>query len=170
MLYGGKITQSTITDKNAINIAENYLDKLGFENMNETYYMTDNNICVINFAYTKNNVVYYSDLIKVGVSMNDGKVVSMEAKGYLTNHREREAFNAQNTQAELQKNISKYLTVLSVKSCVIPKDDATEVACYEYHCKSTETNEEVLIYVNVETGAEENILLLLYSDGGTLTK
>jgi germination protein YpeB len=170
MLYGGKITQSTITEKNAINIAENYLDKLGFENMNETYYMTDNNICVINFAYTKNNVVYYSDLIKVGVSMNDGKVVSMEAKGYLTNHREREAFNAQNTQAELQKNISKYLTVLSVKSCVIPKDDATEVACYEYHCKSTETNEEVLIYVNVETGAEENILLLLYSDGGTLTK
>lgn len=170
MLYGGKITKATITEKNAINIAKNYLDKLGFENMTQTYYMTDNNICVINFAFTKSNVIYYSDLIKIGVSMNDGKVVSVEAEGYLTNHRDRAAFKAEKKQADLQKNISPYLNVLNVKNCVIPKDNGTEAMCYEFHCESTETNEEVLIYVNANTGAEENILLLLYSDGGTLTK
>lgn len=170
MLYGGKITKSTITEKNAVNIAKNYLDKLGFENMAETYYMTDNNICIVNLAYTKGNVIYYSDLIKVGVSLNDGKVVSIESEGFLTNHRERAAFKAEKKAAELQKNISPYLTVLNVKSCVIPKDNGTEAMCYEFHCESNETNEEVLIYVNAKTGAEENILLLLYSDGGTLTK
>ena len=170
MLYGGKITKSTITEKNAVNIAKNYLDKLGFDDMSETYYMTENNICIVNMAYTKGNVVYYSDLIKVGVSLNDGKVVSMEAEGYLTNHRDREAFKAEKKADELQKNISPYLNVLNVKNCVIPKDNGTESMCYEFHCESTETNEEVLIYVNAKTGAEEDILLLLYSDGGTLTK
>ena len=30
--------------------------------------------------------------------------------------------------------------------------------------------EEVLIYINADKGYEENIMLLLYSDGGTLTK
>ncbi len=170
MLYGGKITKSTITEKNAVNIAKNYLDKLGFDNMSETYYMTENNICIVNMAYTKGNVVYYSDLIKVGVSLNDGKVVSMEAEGYLTNHRERESFKTEKKAEELQKNISPYLNVLNVKNCVIPKDNGTEAMCYEFHCESTETNEEVLIYVNAKTGAEEDILLLLYSDGGTLTK
>lgn len=170
MLYGGKITKSNITEKNAINIAKNYLDKLGYENMADTYYMTDNNICLINFAYTENNVIYYSDLIKVGVSMNDGKVVSIEAEGFLTNHRSRANFKAEKKQADLQKNISPYLNVLNVKNCVIPKENGTEAMCYEFHCESTETNEEVLIYVNTNTGAEENILLLLYSDGGTLTK
>lgn len=170
MLYGGKITKSTITEKNAVNIAKNYLDKLGFDDMSETYYMTENNICIVNMAYTKGNVVYYSDLIKVGVSLNDGKVVSMEAEGYLTNHRERESFKTGKKAEELQKNISPYLNVLNVKNCVIPKDNGTEAMCYEFHCESTETNEEVLIYVNAKTGAEEDILLLLYSDGGTLTK
>lgn len=170
MLYGGKITQSAITDKNAVNIAKSYLEKLGYENMKETYYMTDNNICVINFAYTEGNVIYYSDLIKVGVSMGDGKIVSLEAKGFLTNHREREKFVTSKSQEDMQKSISPYLNVLGVKSCVIPKDNGTEAMCYEFHCESTETNEEVLIYVNTKTGAEENILLLLYSDGGTLTK
>ena len=170
MLYGGKITQSAITDKNAVNIAKSYLEKLGYENMKETYYMTDNNICVINFAYTEGNVIYYSDLIKVGVSMGDGKIVSLEAKGFLTNHREREKFVTSKSQEDIPKSISPYLNVLGVKSCVIPKDNGTESMCYEFHCESTETNEEVLIYVNTKTGAEENILLLLYSDGGTLTK
>ena len=60
--------------------------------MTQTYYMTYKNICTINFAYRENGVTYYSDLIKVGVSMKDGTVVSMEAKGYLTNHTDRAAF------------------------------------------------------------------------------
>lgn len=170
MLFGGKISNSSITDKNAINIAKSYLDKLGYENMKETYYMTSNNVCVINFAYSKNNVVYYSDLIKVGVSMSDGKVVSLEAKGFLTNHRERDEFTQSKSIEEISKNISPYLKVMNTKRCIIPKDNGTEVMCYELHCESSETNEEVLIYVNTQTGAEENILLLLYSDGGTLTK
>ena len=32
------------------------------------------------------------------------------------------------------------------------------------------TGKEVLIYTNSETGEEEDILLLMYSDNGTLTK
>ena len=73
-------------------------------------------------------------------------------------------------QADVQKNLSSYLNVLDAKLCVIPKEDGTEAFCYEFHCESKETGEEVLIYANANTGVEENILLLLYSDGGTLTK
>lgn len=170
ILFGGKITQATITEKNAVNIAKKYLNKLGYDNMKETYYMTTSNICVINFAYSEKNVVYYSDLIKVGVSMSDGKIISLEAKGFLINHRNREEFRSAISQQEAQKQISPYLAVINVQECIIPKNDSTEAMCYEFHCKSNETNEEVLVYVNSETGSEENILLLLYSDGGTLTK
>lgn len=170
ILYGGKITNSSITEENARNIAKNYLKNLGFDDMAETYYMINNNICVINFAYSQDNVIYYSDLIKVGVSMQDGKVVSLEAEGYLTNHIERTEFTQTVKLEDVQKNISPYLTVLDTKKCVIPLDNGLEAQCYEFHCESSETGDEVLIYVNSQTGAEENILLLLYSDGGTLTK
>ncbi|MGN0521507.1 MAG: PepSY1/2 domain-containing protein [Eubacterium sp.] len=170
ILYGGKITQSSIDEKNAINIAQKYLSKLGYDDMTETYYMTNNNICVINFAYIDDNVTYYSDLIKVGVSMSDGKVLSLEAEGFITNHRDREDFSAKIKEDEAIKNVSSYLNVIGTKKCVIPKDNGTETMCYELHCESSETNEEVLIYINSNTGKEEDIMLLLYSDGGTLTK
>ncbi len=170
ILYGGKISNSTISESNAMNLAKSYLKKIGYENMSATYSMISNNICVINFAYTENNIVYYSDLIKVGISLNDGKVASLEAKGYLTNHIDRTAQKAKISQADAEKRLSAYLDVIDSKLCVIPKDNGTEVFCYEFHCESSETGEEVLIYTNAETGNEENILLLLYSDGGTLTK
>lgn len=170
ILYGGKINQTTITEKNAVNIAKKYLDKIGFEDMAETYYMSSHNICVINFAYSKNNTIYYSDLIKVGVSMSDGKIVSLESQGYLTNHIERKNTDPKINVEDAKKGLSTFLKVLDTKLCVIPKDNGTEVLCHEIHCESTDTNEEVLIYINAETGEEENILLLLYSDGGTLTK
>lgn len=170
ILYGGKITQSTITENNARNIAKAYLKNIGYENMAETYYMTNENICVINYAYKKDGVTYYSDLIKVGISMADGKVLSLEADGFLTNHIDRKEFKETVKLDDVKKNISPYLKVLGTKKCVIPKENGTEVGCYELHCESSETGEEVLIYINAQSGAEENILLLLYSDGGTLTK
>ncbi len=40
----------------------------------------------------------------------------------------------------------------------------------EFHCRNRAAGDEVLIYINTETGEEENILMLLYSDNGTLTK
>ncbi|MCM1115427.1 MAG: germination protein YpeB [Clostridium sp.] len=170
ILYGGKINQSNISEENARNIAQSFLNKLGYENMAETYFMCSNNICVINFAYKEKDVTYYSDLIKVGISMADGKILSLEAEGYLTNHMERESFKETIKQKDAQKKISSYLKVMDSKKCVIPLESGLEVQCYEFHCESKETGEEVLIYVNSQTGYEENILLLLYSDGGTLTK
>lgn len=170
ILYGGKISKATITEKNAANLAEKYLEKLGYENMVQTYSMVSNNVCVINFAYNVNAITYYSDLIKVGISLADGKVVSLEAEGYITNHIQRTPQKAKINADDAQKKLSSYLEVIDKKLCVIPKDDSSEALCYEFHCESSETNEEVLVYVNAVTGVEENILLLLYSDGGTLTK
>lgn len=170
ILYSGKIDKSTISHENAVNIAKSYLEKIGYSSMQETYYMTSNNVCIINFAYTKNNVTYYSDLIKIGVSMLDGKIVSLEADGYLTNHIERSAFKEKLKLDDAKKYISSYLEIIDGKKCVIPLENGLEAQCYEFHCLSKETGEEALIYLNAQTLEEENILLLLYSDGGALTK
>jgi germination protein YpeB len=170
MLYSGKITTSKITEENAINLAKEYLNKLGYENMTASYHMTSNNICVINFAYKSGSTTYYSDLIKVGVAMSNGKILSLEAKGFITNHTSRSDFKATITDEKAKALVSSYVTVLDTKKCVIPKDNGTEVQCIELHCESQDTNEELLIYLNAKTGVEEDIMLLLYSDGGTLTK
>ncbi|MBQ1183154.1 MAG: spore gernimation protein, partial [Clostridia bacterium] len=57
----------------------------------------------------------------------------------------------------------------SVKRCIIPTSGKTEKHCYEFDCIGVD-NEEILVYVNVENLEEERILLVLKTDGGTLTK
>ncbi len=170
ILFGGKISTSTIDEKNAVNLAKAYLDKIGYTDMESSYYAVSGNVCTINFAYSKNGVTCYSDLIKVGVSMSDGTVVSLEAKGFLTNHEDRDIPDFKVSEKEAEKAVSQYLTIKNTKKCIIPKDNGKEVACWEITVQSSETGEDALIYVNAATGVEEDIMLLLYSDNGTLTK
>ena len=66
--------------------------------------------------------------------------------------------------------MSKYLTVNSIKKCVIPKSNGAEVQCYEFACTSKETGEDALIYINAQNANEEEIKLMLYTDNGTLVK
>lgn len=161
-------SQKSITEENAINIAKEFLNRIGYTGMKESYYSVYNNICVINFAYSENDILYYPDLIKVGISLSNGEVYSLEADGYLTNHTSRDVFDfSQNSNSP---KISENTEVLSSKNCLIPKKNGTEVFCTEYLCRNKRNSQEVLIYVNAQTGEEEDILLLLYSDNGTLTK
>ena len=53
--------------------------------------------------------------------------------------------------------------------CIIPTEWKTEQLCYEIHCRD-KNKREFLIYIDGKTGMEDNILILLYSDGGILTK
>lgn len=87
--------------------------------MKESYYSVYNNVCTINFAYCENNITYYSDLIKVGVSLSDGKVFSLEADGYLTNHTERSvpSYSAEQNETTLSNSVE----IVSRSRCLIPK-------------------------------------------------
>lgn len=160
----------SITEENAKNLAKNFLEKAGYKNMESTYYAIDNNICLINFAYTENNIIYYSDLIKVGVSLSDGKICSLEAAGYLTNHCERQLGEIKINLNDSVSKLTKSADLIASKLAVIPLKNGKEVMCHELLCRNRQSGEDVLIYINAQTGEEENILLLLYSDNGTLTK
>ena len=170
ILYSGKITESNISESNASELAKSLLDGLGYKNMEQSYYSVNDNVCTVNFAYKDKDIYYYSDLIKVCVSMENGTVIALDASTYLTNHTKRSAFSAKIKEAAARKKISPYLEIKGVKKCVIPKDDGKETQCFEYTCTSRDTGEDALIYINAKTGKEEDIMLLLYSDNGTLVK
>lgn len=170
ILYSGMINSSSISTDNAVNLASDFLKANGYENMAPTYYSINDNICTIVFAYVKDGVYYYSDLIKCGVSMSDGKILTLDACTYLTNHKKRKASTAKISEADCKKLISRYLNINSIKRCVIPKSSGVEVDCYEFSCTSKDTGEDTLIYINSNNGNEEDIMLLLYTDNGTLVK
>lgn len=89
--------------------------------MKESYYAVYNNVCTINFAYENGGITYYPDLIKVGISLSDGSIYSLEARGYLTNHTERAAPDLSNAAPA---KLSPAAEQISAKPCLIPKKTA----------------------------------------------
>ena len=61
------------------------------------------------------------------------------------------------------------MTIESARMAVIPTTRDEEPLCYEFLCRG-QNNEQVLVYINSETGMEEQILILIETDNGTLTQ
>ncbi len=169
LLRSRDVSESKIKPKEAVERARAYLENLGFTSLNESYYETANNICTVNFAYSQNGVTVYTDLIKVSVAMDNGDILSMDARGYITNHTERNLPEIKVSVEEAEKSVSDLLNVESCSQAVIPTSGMNEVYCHEFVTRGP-NDEHILVYINTQTGAEEQILILIESDEGVLTK
>lgn len=149
--------------------AKKYLADLGFENMVDTYYFTDSGVCVINFAYLDGQTICYTDLVKVGIAVDNGELMSLETSGYLTNHTLRAFESIETTSDEAAAAVSRLLTIEKTSIALIPTSGGGEVRCYEFACKN-EDGGDILVYVNAKDFDVEQIYILLKADGGTLVK
>lgn len=147
--------------------AKSFLRLHGFSDMVTTYSASNDGICTVNFAYKQGSFICYPDLIKVSVNLTDGRITAFEASDYLMNHKEREIPPFGITPEEAMKDVIG--TVTKVSAAVIPQKDGTERYTYELLCEGTDS-QHILVYKDIETGEEADILILLYSDNGTLTK
>ena len=162
--------ENTLSYEQARDRAEDYLEKIGYENMVDTYHSESDGICTVNFAFEENGVRCYPDLIKVSVSMADGRVMSVDARNYLLSHQNRNLTEADfSSFKSAEEKISPLLHIKSTRCAVIPTDSGNEKACYEFHCADSQ-GQEVLVYIDKDTLNEADILLLTYSDNGVLTK
>lgn len=155
--------------RQAVDKAKRYLERIGMGGFAETYYFTDEGVCVINFAYLDGKTVCYTDLVKVGVAMDTGEIMLYEASGYIVNHTDRAFESAAISAEEAAKTVSPRLKIRETALALIPTKGGNEKRCYEFVCE-TDDKKEILVYINAVTGEEEDILILLKSDGGTLVK
>lgn len=162
------VGEQKLSMEEAVEKATQFLQNHGMPDMKETYYFTSDGICTINFAYTQSGVTCYTDLIKVGVALDDGAIVLFDARGFVMNHTDRTLETPAVSEDQARETLSELLTVNQVSQALIPLSGGTEAQCYEFRCTG-QNEEEILVYVNVKTGAEERILILLKSDGGVLT-
>lgn len=162
------VNTESITQEQADEKGKQYLESKGFSNMKETYYLKQDGIVTINYAYNQDNVVMYPDLIKVKVALDNGEILGLESTGYLNNHQKRDISNVKITKEEAKKNLNKNLEITSEGMSVIPTEWKTEILCYEFKGKVDER--EFLVYINAENGKEEDILVITNTPNGTLTE
>ena len=161
------VNAEIISQEEANKLGKKFLDEHGFKDIKETYYLKQNGIVTINYAYLQNEVTVYSDLIKLKVALDNGEVLGIETTGYLNSHEKRNIENIKISKEEAEKNLNKKLEIKSENLAIIPTEWKTEILCWEF--KGTIDGMDFLVYVNAKTGKEEDILLIINTPNGTLT-
>ena len=167
LLSDRKVEKNKIEINNAKELGDKYLQSLGLEQFEPTYYLTTDNMVTINYAAVQDNVILYPDLIKVKIALDTGEICSVECTGYIYNHIVREDVSPSITETEARNKLNKDIQIEYSGVAIIPLESKEEVLTYEFRGKVND--KEVLVYINAKTGKEENILLILETPGGILT-
>lgn len=167
MLSSRPVGEAALSRKEGVEQAAAFLDAHGYQDMAPSYFLEGDGILTVHFAPVLDGVYCYPDLVKVGVALDNGDVVSFEAHGYLMNHGAREPAAPAVSADEAAERVDTSLTVLSRQLALIPTGGEYEVLCHEFKCQNADGG-HVLVYVNAATGQQERILLLLEDENGTL--
>ena len=168
MLSSRPVGSARVTVEQALETAGRFLSAQGYSDMAETYHMTRSGVLTVNYAWRQGDVLCYSDLVKVSVALDSGRVCGFEAKGYLTAHCHRELPEMAVDAGTAQGAVPEDLEVLAVQTALVPSDGKYETLCHEFKCADA-SGRHCIVYVNAQTGQQEKILLLLEDENGTLT-
>lgn len=149
--------------------AERFIEDKAYSNMRAIYHRIENNICIINFAFVDGQTLCYTDLIKVGVALDNGEIVLFEALEYIANHKNRVFESLGTTEEDARAVLPVSLTVKSSAIALIPTEALKEVRCYEFICSGYD-NEDVLVFVNVSNLETEEIFILSQDKNGTIIR
>ena len=166
-----EVGDRTISYERADELGKEFLQSKNFPNMEETYYLEEEGILTINYAYAQNStqgeVIMYPDLIKLKIALDNGEILGIETTGYLNCHTERQIPEVKISKEQAKQNLNQNITIESEKLVYIPTQFKTEIFCWEFKGKVKDT--EFLVYINAETGKEEDILVIKDTPNGVLT-
>lgn len=160
-----EIGEATLTAEQALEAAREAIQKMAPGEYTNRYYSISGGVLTANFAAKQGDTVLYPDLIKVGVAMDTGEVLSFDGRGYIMNHTDRALSEPALTLEAAQAVLSPRLTVKSSGLALIPDNSLGETLCWEFSCEG-EDDDQVLVYINAENGMEEEILILLEDETG----
>lgn len=146
--------------------ASAYLSEHGFGEMSPSYAQYYAGAVVLNYAALSDGVILYADLVKVYVDRDTNEVFGLDTQNYRFHHRPRHVEAPALTEQDARDRISDALTIEAVAPALIPKSNTHEVLCYECKCKKDDVF--FIVYINAQTGAEEEIFEVINSAEGDL--
>lgn len=156
-------------EKEVIALAQQFLTQRGYPACSASYVTYYNGNALVNLVPLEDGrILLYPDLIKVWVNLETNQVVGLDTRHYLVSHTSRILDAPKISLQEAQKQLSPTLNVEKTALAVIPLEDGTERQCYEFTCKAGA--QDCLVYLDVETGEEVDILALQHTNTGTLVQ
>lgn len=153
--YYAECQEDKFSTENAKRIAEEFLLKIGYEDMKALRLSQMGTDADFVFVYETEGVAFHPDAVRVKVCKERGIVSSFDAEKYLRNHKERTVPDVKLTIEEAQKKLHKNLTV-EASALAIVQAKGGERPAYEFLCSHGE--EKYFVYTDANTGREISIV------------
>lgn len=153
-----------LSEEKAIELALDRAAELGYENLAPVWKSAENGVAFINLAPKVNGIVYYADLVKVKIALDDGTLLGVEASGYCRfRHGGDEAPTI--SEATARALAGRELSVEKVTLASVPSGD-DETLCYELF--GSYEDMRYFVYVNAYDGTLERVLRVVSDSSGDM--
>ncbi len=141
----------------ALDKATQFLEKAGFQGMEAVGQRQQDNVLLVSYARVEDDIVYYPDAVQLSVALDNGEIISFQAKEYWTNYDTgRQLAEPAMTAEEAQGGLQQAFTVDGNRLALIADGAGGELLTHEFRGKIGE--DQYLVYVNTDGGFEEQIL------------
>ena len=164
--YKGSCREVNFLEDSAVESAKEFLASLEIENMKPVWINLANNVYTINCAFTQDDVIVYSDLIKVRVCAETKMVIGFEASTYYMNHEERTIPSPSATMDEAKRSVVEDLELSDGRLCLIPVGSKSEKLCYEF--EGVKDNQTYYVYIDANTLRQAELFKVISSSDGDL--
>lgn len=138
--------------------AETYLKDRKFKNMTLVKSDQYGNIGIFNYVKTDHNVRVYPASLQIKVALDNGEVLGLDETEYLVNQSIDMDLKPKVSQSEALKNLNPNVKVEETHIAVYQNEASKNILCYEL--LATKKNDTYRIFVNANTGDQENVELL----------
>ncbi len=153
--YYEDCNEDTFDFFSAQHVAEEFLEKLGYDDMEPVRLQENGAMVNFTFAYEDDDVVYYPDEIKVKVCRTRGVVSGMDCVKYVLNHRNRDDVKTGISMAAAKAKLQEGFNVQSARLTVIDTAKG-EQAAYEFFGSYGE--DKYIVYSSAKDGSEITIV------------
>lgn len=147
-----------IGKEQAVELATNFANNIGFENMQSVWLETHDNVAYINLAPVVENVIMYPDLVKVKVDLTSQEIIGFEAVNYALNHIDRK-FDFVLSKDEAEQKLGFDYEIISSSNAIIKLDSGTEISCYEFFVERIDGF--YYYYINSQNGEISKVMKLV---------
>lgn len=150
-----QINEQNISLNEASEKAEKFLEEHGFKGMQLSDSRQYDSVGLFEYVFLDDNVRAYTDSVMMGVALDDGDVISFEAKDYLIHHKERDLDEPKLTAEEAYEKVNPRLEIMEDHIALIENELDEEVLCYEFY--GVLNDETYRVFINAADGQEEKV-------------
>lgn len=164
--YAGSCNGVNVERETAVDTAQKFLENVGIKNMKAVWVNLSNNLYTVNLAYEQSGIIVYSDLAKVRVCAQTGKVIGMEASSYYTNHTDRAIGKAGMSDEAAAEKVSDKIEIETSRLVLVPIGNSSEKLCYEF--MGNYDGSTYYVYIDAVSGRQVEMFKVIESTEGTL--